>query len=110
MQTQLIGDKNQLMKITKWLYNVKREVTHKVMHSPWVDIQDAPLLGILTDDIESSQLDTIKSQVTGNYMILKNTKKKKKDYPEIGCVHITHIIHMTFYISYSYSQYFRFSW
>ena len=52
------------------------------------------ILGILTDHIATSQLDTIKDQVTGDYMILKNTKKKK-NYVEIGlkCA--------TFYISYT---------
>ena len=35
------------------------------------------ILGILTDHTETSQLDAIKSQVTGDYMILKNTKKNK---------------------------------
>ena len=61
------------------------------------------ILGILTDHIETSQLDTLKSQVTGDYMILKNTKKNKI-YMEIGskCA--------TFYTSYTYSQYFWFSW
>ena len=33
-----------------------------------------PILGILIDYIATSQLDTIKSQVTGDYMILKNTR------------------------------------
>ena len=32
-------------------------------------------LGILTNHMETSQLDTIKSQVTGDYMILKNTEE-----------------------------------
>ena len=30
------------MKFTKCLYNVKREVTHKVIHPPWVNVQDVP--------------------------------------------------------------------
>ena len=57
------------------------------------------ILGILTDHIATSQLDDIKSQVTGDYMILKNAKKNK-NYAEIGsnCT--------TFYISYAHSQYF----
>ena len=61
------------------------------------------ILGILADHIATSQLDTIKSQVTGDYMISENVKKNK-DYVEIGskCA--------TFYISYTHSQYFRFSW
>ena len=41
------------------------------------------ILNILTDHIATSQLDTITSQVTGDYMILKNTKKNK-NYVEIG--------------------------
>ena len=61
------------------------------------------ILVILTEHMETSQLDTIKSQVAGDYMILKNTKKNKI-YIKIGskCA--------TFYISYTHSQYFRFSW
>ena len=60
-------------------------------------------LGILTNHMETSQLDTIKSQVTGDYMILKNTKKSK-NYVEIRleCA--------SFYISYTHIQYFWFSW
>ena len=41
------------------------------------------ILGILTNHIATSQLDTIKSQVTGDYIIRKNTKKNKI-YAEIG--------------------------
>ena len=50
------------------------------------------IVGNLTDHIATSQLDTIKSQVPGDYLILKNIKKNK-DYVEIGskCA--------TFYIS-----------
>ena len=61
------------------------------------------IFGILTDYIATSQLHIIKSQVTGDYMILKNTKKNK-NYVEIDskCA--------TFYISYTHSQYFQFSW
>ena len=61
------------------------------------------ILGIFTDHIAASQFDTIKSQVTGDYMILKNTKENK-NYVEIGskCG--------TFYVSYTHSQYFQFSW
>ena len=58
------------------------------------------VLGILTDHIATSQLDTIKSQVTGDYFILKNTKKSK-NYVEIGSKYAT------YYISYIHSQYFR---
>ena len=54
------------------------------------------ILGIVTDHMATSQLDTIKSQVTGDYMISKNTKKNK-NYMEIGskCA--------TFYKSYTHS-------
>ena len=45
--------------------------------------QTLHILGILTDHIETCQLDTIKSQVTGDYMILKNTKKNK-NHVEFG--------------------------
>ena len=41
------------------------------------------IVGILTDHIATSQLDTIKSQVPGDYLILKNTKKNM-NYVEIG--------------------------
>ena len=41
------------------------------------------ILDILADHIVTSQLDTIKSQVTGDCTILKNIKKNK-DYVEIG--------------------------
>ena len=60
------------------------------------------IVGVLTDHITTSQLDTTKSQVTGHYKILKNTRKNK-NYVEIGskCA--------TFYISYTRSQYFQFS-
>ena len=59
------------------------------------------IIGILTNHIATSQLNNVKSQVPGDYMILKNTKKNK-NYMEIGskCA--------TFYISYTRSQYFRF--
>ena len=40
------------------------------------------IFGIVTDHMATSQLDTIKSQVTGDYMISKNTKKNK-NYMEI---------------------------
>ena len=76
-------------------------MTHKVIHPESVSMM-LHILGILADYIATSQLDTIKSQVTGDYMISKNIKKNK-DYVEIGskCA--------TFYISYTHSQYFRFS-
>ena len=57
-------------------------MTHKVIHlesiSKMLHIFDS-----FTDQIATSQLDTKKSQVTGDYMILKNTKKKK-NYMGIG--------------------------
>ena len=60
------------------------------------------ILGILPDHMATSQLAAIKSQVTGVYIIQKNTKKDG-NYMEIGskCG--------IFYISYTHSQYFRFS-
>ena len=64
------------------LVSRKREVTHKVIHPKSVSMMLC-ILGILADHIATSQLDTIKSQVTGNYMILKNIKKNK-DYVENG--------------------------
>ena len=59
------------------------------------------IVGILTFHIATNQLDTIKSQVPGDYLILENTKKNM-NYVEIGskCA--------TFYMSCTYSQYFRF--
>ena len=94
IQTQLIANKNQITKVTKCLYNVKREVIHTESISKMLQI-----LGILADHIASRQLDTIKSQVIGDYMILKSTKKNK-NYGEIGskCA--------TVYISHTHSQYF----
>ena len=50
------------------------------------------VLGILIDHIATSQLDTIKSQVTGDYFILKNTKKSK-NYVEIGSKCATYTYH-----------------
>ena len=41
------------------------------------------IVGILTDHIATSQLDTTKSQVPGDYLILKNTKKNK-NYMELA--------------------------
>ena len=80
--------------------NVKREVTHKVMHCESIS-KMLHIVGILTNHIATSQFDTINSQVPGDYLILKNTKKNK-NYVEIGskCA--------TFYISCTRSQYFRF--
>ena len=96
----LIANKNQLTNFTKCSSNVKREVTHKVIH-PESIYKMLHIVGILIDHIATSQLDTIKSQLPGGYLILKNTKKNK-NYMEIGskCG--------TFYISCTRSQYFQF--
>ena len=66
-------------------------MTHKVIHPESVSVM-LHILGIPADHIATSQLDTIKSQVTDDYMISNNIKKDK-DYVEIGskCA--------TFYIS-----------
>ena len=61
------------------------------------------ILGILSDHIATSQLDTIKTIVTGDYMISKNLRIYM-DYVEIDSKRAT------FYISSTHSQYFRFSW
>ena len=68
-------------------------MTHKVTHSESVSMM-LQILGILADHIATSQLDTIKSQVTGDYMTSKNIKKNK-DYVVLGskCA--------IFYISYT---------
>ena len=88
------------MKIEKCSSNIKREVTHKVIHRESIS-KMLHIVGSLTGHIATSHLDTIKSQVPGDYLILKNTKKNK-NYVEIGskCAH--------FYISYTRSQYFQF--
>ena len=57
-------------------------MTHKVIH-PGSISKMLHIIGILTDHIATSQLDTIKSQVPGDYLILKTTKKNK-NYMEIG--------------------------
>ena len=69
-------NKNQLTKIARKKYsnNVKRDVTHKVIHPESIS-KLLHILGILTDHVATSQLDDTKSQVTGDYVILKNTKK-----------------------------------
>ena len=88
----------QLTKFAKCSSNVKREVTHKVIHRESIS-KMLHSVDNLSDHIAPSQLDTIKSQVAGDYLILKNTKKNK-NYVEIGseCA--------TFYISCTRSQYF----
>ena len=84
----------------KCLSDVKIQVTHKVIHPESISSM-LHIVGILTDHIAASQLDAIKSQVLGDYPILKNTKNNK-NYVEIGskCA--------TFYISCTRSQYFQF--
>ena len=57
-------------------------MTHKVIHPESIS-KMLHIFGNLTDQIATSQFDTRKSQVTGDYMILKNTKKKK-NYMGIG--------------------------
>ena len=75
-------------------------MTHKVIHPESIS-KMLHIVGILTDHIATSQLDTIKSQVLGDYLTPRNTKKDK-NYVKIGskCA--------TFYISYTRSQYFQF--
>ena len=51
-------------------------MTHKVIHPESIS-KKLHILGILTDHIATIQLGTIKSQVTGDYMILKNKNKDK---------------------------------
>ena len=88
------------MKIAKCSSDVKREVTHKVIHCESIS-KMLHIVGSLTGHIATSHLDTIKSQVPGDYLILKNTKENK-NYVGIGskCA--------PFSISYTHSQYFQF--
>ena len=97
---QLIANNNQQTKITKYSYNVKKEVTQS--DTPWVNIQNAPHSRHFADRHSISQLDTIKNQVTGDYMIRKNTTKNET-YVGIDakCA--------TLYTSYTHCQYFQFS-
>ena len=60
---------------------MKRGGTHRVIHPESISNM-LQILGMLTNHVATSQLDTINSQVTGDYMVLKNTKNKK--YVEIG--------------------------
>ena len=53
-------------------HKVKQKVTH-----PQSISKKRHILGILTDHIATSQLVTMKSEVTGVYMIRKNTKKNE---------------------------------
>ena len=50
------------------LVQKNKEVTHKVIHPELVSMT-LHILGIFADHIVTSQLDTIKSQVTDDYMI-----------------------------------------
>ena len=68
-------------------------MTHKVIHPESIS-KLIHIVGILTDHIATNQLDTIKSQVPGDFLILKKTKKNI-NYVEIGSKFAT------FYISYS---------
>ena len=54
VQTQLITNKNQLTKITKCPYNVKRKVIHKVTYPESISNM-LLILDILTDHIATSQ-------------------------------------------------------
>ena len=100
VQTQLIANKNQLTEFTKCSPNVKREVTCKMIHPESIS-NVVHISSILTNHIATSQQDTIKSQVPGDQLIIKNTTKNK-NYVEVGskCA--------TFYISCTRSQYFWF--
>ena len=55
---------------------MKTQITHKVIHPESISSM-LHVVGILTDHIAASQLDAIKSQVLGDYLILKNTKNNK---------------------------------
>ena len=60
---------------------MKRGGTHRVIRPESISNM-LQILGMLTNHVATSQLDTINSQVTGDYMVLKNTKNK--NYVEIG--------------------------
>ena len=62
-------------------------MTHKVIQPASIS-KILHILGILADHIATSQLDTIKSQVTGDCMLIKNTKNK--NYIEIGSKYVTY--------------------
>ena len=57
-------------------------MTHKVIHPESIS-KMIQIVGIVTYHIATSQLDTIKTQVPGDYLILKNTKKDM-NYVGIG--------------------------
>ena len=67
--------KTNLTKITKYLYNVKKEVTQKVAHSESIS-KMFHIVGILTDHMANSQL-AKKSQMTGVYMIQKTQRRTR---------------------------------
>ena len=65
-------------------------MTHKVIQAESKS-KMLHIVVVLTDHIATSHLDTIKSQVPGDYLILKNTKKNK-NYVEIGSNCLLHIM------------------
>ena len=76
-------------------------MTQKVTHPESIS-EMLHTLSILTEHIATSQMATVKSQKTGVYMNKKNIKKNES-YVKIDskCA--------TLYVSYTHSQYFRFS-
>ena len=70
---------------------LKKEVTHKVIHPESIS-KMLLILGILIDHIATSQLDTIKSRVTGVYMILKNTEEQELRRNRLKLRYVLHII------------------
>ena len=62
-------------------------MTDKVIHPESIS-KRLHIVGIFTDHIATSQLDTIKSEVPGDGVILKNTKKNK-NFVEISSKCIT---------------------
>ena len=80
---------------------IHKEVTPKMKYSESIS-KMLHIASILTDHIATSQLDSINCQVTGDYIIQKNTKKIKS-YMEIGSKSAI------FFVSYTHSQYFPFS-
>ena len=62
-------------------------MTDKVIHPESIS-KRLHIVGIFTDHIATSQLDTIKSEVPGDCVILKNTKKNK-NFVEISSKCIT---------------------
>ena len=72
-------------------------MTEKVTHPESIS-EMLHALSILTEHIATSQLATIKSQVTGVYMNKKNTKNESYVKIDSKCA--------TLYVSYTHSQYF----